>query len=325
MQNSYLVDVPVLLIFWKRYDIFSKTFESIKKAKPSKLLFYQDGPRNNSDLEDINKCRSLIETIDWKCEIFTHFNNKNVGCDPNVYNAIIWAFSIVDKCIILEDDVVPNNDFFNFCQILLDKYENDTRINMICGMNNQEIIDRDTSYIFSRFGSIWGWATWKRVIDQWDSTYSLIKSNHYKDFMYYYKTTSEYDYAIKKMITHSKTNIAYHESINLISQISHYQLNIVPTVNLIKNIGLTSDSTHSSENLKLLIKKQREQYNMEQYPINLPLVHPTTVMQDLSFDEYFRYTRVNKLIDSIKYQLLKIRYLRFDLIMKSIKKKVLKK
>lgn len=58
-----------------------------------------------------------------------------MGCDPSTHLSHKWAFSIVDKCIILEDDIVPSLSFFPFCIELLNRYEDDKRIDRICGMN----------------------------------------------------------------------------------------------------------------------------------------------------------------------------------------------
>ena len=74
--------------------------------------------------------------------------------------------------IILEDDDVPAQSFFPFCKELLEKYKNNEKINMICGMNNTGVSDHiNKSYLFTQKGSIWGWASWKRVIDTWDGEY----------------------------------------------------------------------------------------------------------------------------------------------------------
>lgn len=40
-MKNYLIDIPVLLIFFTRADTFSKVFEQVKKARPSKLYLYQ--------------------------------------------------------------------------------------------------------------------------------------------------------------------------------------------------------------------------------------------------------------------------------------------
>ena len=139
MQNklNWETDVNVLLIFFTRADVFEKCFEAVRAVKPRRLLLWQDGPRENrpDDIEKIEKCRKIAENIDWDCEVHKCYNEKNYGCDPSTFYAHKWAFSIVDKLIVLEDDVVASSDFFRFCKELLDKYENDERIARICGMN----------------------------------------------------------------------------------------------------------------------------------------------------------------------------------------------
>ena len=39
------VDVAVLLLFFTRTEITKRTFEQIRKARPSRLYLYQDGAR----------------------------------------------------------------------------------------------------------------------------------------------------------------------------------------------------------------------------------------------------------------------------------------
>ena len=161
-----LVDVPVLILFFNRPQQLSQVFEQVKKARPSRLFLYQDGARNEHDLPGIKACREIVSQIDWECEVERFYQEKNFGCDPSEYISQKWAFSKVDKCIVLEDDDVPSVSFFRFCKEMLDKYEHDTRISMIAGFNPEEISkDIPYDYFFATTFSIWGWASWKRVVD----------------------------------------------------------------------------------------------------------------------------------------------------------------
>lgn len=157
------IDVAVLFIFFTRTEKTAAVFEQIRKARPTRLYLYQDGPRVNrpDDVENIEACRKVVEDIDWECQVHRMYQDKNYGCDPSEFISQKWMFATETKGIILEDDDVPSQSFFPFCKELLDKYENDTRINIICGMNNLDRSETDKSYIFSEYGSIWGWATWK--------------------------------------------------------------------------------------------------------------------------------------------------------------------
>ena len=64
------------------------------------------------------------------------------------------------EIIVLEDDDVPSVSFFTFCKEMLDKYEQDPRITMIAGFNNEEITPGvPYDYFFASTFSIWGWAS----------------------------------------------------------------------------------------------------------------------------------------------------------------------
>src|SRR3712207_1421939 len=175
MKQSAQIDVAVLLLFFNRPDNFGKVFAEVKKARPSKLFLYQDGPRHERDLDGIRACRAIADDIDWECEVHRLYQEKNYGCDPSEYISQKWAFSMVDKCIVLEDDDVPSQSFFPFCKELLDRYENDSRVWMIAGFNSEEVTPGvQADYLFTSVFSIWGWASWRRVIDTWDENYTWL-------------------------------------------------------------------------------------------------------------------------------------------------------
>jgi len=150
-MKPYKTDVAVLLLFFNRPDTFSQVFEQVRLARPSKLFLYQDGPRGEKDLAGIKACRKIAENIDWQCEVHRKYQEKNYGCDPSEYIAQTWAFSVVDKCIVLEDDDVPSQSFFPFCKEMLDRYENDKRITMISGFNTDEENNRLSRRLFLHF------------------------------------------------------------------------------------------------------------------------------------------------------------------------------
>ena len=173
--KPYKTDVAVLILFFNRPDHLQKVFDEVRKAQPSKLFLYQDGPRGERDMAGIEACRSIVSNIDWDCEVHRKFQERNYGCDPSEYISQKWAFSIVDKCIVLEDDDVPSQSFFTFCKEMLDRYEHDERIGMIAGFNPEEKLDGYPSdYLFTSVFSIWGWASWRRVIDKWDASYAFL-------------------------------------------------------------------------------------------------------------------------------------------------------
>lgn len=288
--HSYKIDVPVLLIFFNRPKCLAKVFEQVKIARPKKLFLYQDGVREKIDGEKelVLKCRDIALDIDWDCEVHTYFQEQNKGCDPSEYIAQKWAFSYVDKCIILEDDDVPAQSFFPFCKELLDLYESDERINMICGMNNMEAWNSPYSYLFTETGSIWGWATWKRVVDQWEPDYSLLDCEYEKKLL---RTYMQQQNASPKerfaVWTHNKnTGVEHYETILGIGQYVNHRLNIVPTKNMIINIGNCPEGgTHSVSDLSMIPRGLRRIFTMKSYELEFPLKHPRYIIDDKAYEK----------------------------------------
>lgn len=64
-MKPFLVDVPVLILFFNRPQQLSQVFEQVRNARPSKLFLYQDGPRSEHDLPGIKACREVTDQIDW--------------------------------------------------------------------------------------------------------------------------------------------------------------------------------------------------------------------------------------------------------------------
>jgi len=168
MILSTSFQTPILLLIFNRPDTVQRVFNQIRKIKPTSLFIAADGPRTEIEVER-EKCaaaRSIINKIDWNS------------------SAINWFFDNVEEGIILEDDCVPDTSFFYFCSLLLEKYRNDSRVMMICGTSYlfNRVKKRDT-YFFSKFYSVWGWATWKRAWRHYDFEFNDWKNLYKKNLL----------------------------------------------------------------------------------------------------------------------------------------------
>ena len=282
-MKGYLIDVPVLLIFFKRDDTFKRVFDIIKQVKPSTLLLWQDGARENnqSDIEGITRCRAIAEDIDWECTVYKKYNDVNYGCDPSTFYSHRWAFTLVETCIILEDDQVPTKSYFPFCKELLDKYENDYRISHICGMNLVDCSSYDSDYLFSIFGSNC-WASWRRVVSNLEENYDFLHNEcALKNIKK--KIGKHFDDVYKVALQRESTGIPYWESILCFGALMNNQYAIIPKVNMVTNCGNTADSTHSQVNAKYLTKEEQRIFGMKANEISFPLKHPKYVIEDFDY------------------------------------------
>jgi hypothetical protein len=132
-KPPYQTKSAVLFLIFNRPDTTLKVFEQIRIAKPSRLYVAADAPRQgiSSDVQLCKQTRAIVKNIDWECEVKTLFNKKNAGCRDGVSAAITWFFDNEEEGIILEDDCLPANSFFEFCDTLLEKYRSDTRISIL--------------------------------------------------------------------------------------------------------------------------------------------------------------------------------------------------
>ena len=291
-MEKWKIDVPVYLNFFSRPDTFQHVFEAVRKARPSVLFLSCDGARENreGDVENIAKCQKIAENVDWECKVYKNYSQENLGCGMRMYSGISWAFEYVDRLIILEDDCVPTQDCFLFFAEMLEKYACDTRINMICGMNNLGVWDKNnTSYFFAKTGSCWGWATWKRAWKnvEYDMPYMTDENTRrlfknsvvpkgYGDYLLQLGDKRYQEYQEKGKL--SAWTFQHGMSIWLNSQ-----LLIIPARNMIKNVGLTGDSTHATSDIRKLPKATQSLFNMKTYPMDFPLVHPKYVIDDADY------------------------------------------
>ncbi len=281
-------DVAVLLLFFTRSDSFQKVFDEVRKARPSKLFLFQDGPRNEKDVAGIEACRQVAadENIDWECEVHRNYQEQNLGCMTAGYTSHRWAFTLTDKCIVLEDDVVPSQSFIPFCKEMLDRYENDERMTMVSGFNmDEQTKDCPYDYFFTSAFSIWGWASWRRVVGQWDEHLSFLDDKYNLDQLQNLIKARGYksDF-IKTCRLHRESGCPQFESVFWSFMMLNNGLAIMPSQNLISNVGATEDSAHYSA-LKTLPKAIRRIFLMQRYELNFPLRHPKYVVDNVAYQQ----------------------------------------
>ncbi len=281
------MDISVLILFFNRPDALAAVFEQVRKAQPARLFLYQDGPRGERDLAGIEACRRVVEQVDWPCEVHRKYQIKNFGCDPSEYISQKWAFSLTDKCIVLEDDDIPSQSFFTFCKEMLDRYEHDTRVSMITGTNYDEITpDIPYDYFFATTFSISGWASWRRVVDQWDETYSWLDDEYEVGQLAAYIKERKYQ---KNFIDfcryHRAKGVPYYETIFHAAIFFGSGLSIVPRVNLINNLGACGEGVHLSGTNDTLPRAYRRIFEMGRHELDFPLRHPRYVLENVAYKE----------------------------------------
>ena len=284
------LNTPILFLVFNRPYTTARVFEAIRHAKPRKLFVAADGPRINwpGDEKKCTQVRKIATSVDWECDIKTFFRDENIGCGKAVSNAIDWFFKNEEEGIILEDDCLPSQSFFLFCQELLEKYRKHEGVMHINGNNFNAPLGKllpkehlNSSYFFCSFAQIWGWASWRKKwekfdysINSWpDVKKSKILLESFPNLFSYYEKSKHFDlvYQGTKDIWDYQWQYAVLVNNGLV---------VCPSANLVSNIGYGVDSTHTK-------KLEKKRHNLPTFELSFPLKHPSTMMASPSIDKYY--------------------------------------
>jgi hypothetical protein len=271
--------IPVVLIFFRRRYVM-EVLERIRAYAPEQLFLIADGGRTPEEHAQCLEVRQLVEAaIDWPCRVERLYSDKNLGCRGNIPRGITWAFSQVERAIILEDDTVPTPDFFNFCAEMLERYTDNHRVMTISGTNYfpDHSFFGHFSYLFSGYAETCGYATWSRAWRHYDADMQLWPSGFLepRERMLRQKVFEE---------VWSRTCRCDPYDIQWgFASLLQNGLSIVPRLNLITNIGCGPEATHTQQaECKLLGRPTQT--------LGWPLRHPLVVVRQAAFDrDYGRF------------------------------------
>jgi len=296
------LNTAVLFLVFNRLDTTQQVFEAIRQAKPSRLYIAADGARETKagEAEKVRVVRDFIlQNIDWECDVKTFFREQNYGCKIAIIEAIDWFFDNEEMGIILEDDCLPNQSFFWFCEELLEKYSENTSISAISGTNINGISNTEFDYFYSLMGGNWGWATWR---SSWNNFHSDITSFLSYENLAIIESNLNNKRLFSAVKSIYKNNIGSMENDVwdfqwLFIRLLNNKLTVVPKRNLISNIGFIADSTHTSDTGSPLS-------NLKSYPIEWPMNCPTNVGVNSEYDQsnskYFSPSIVDRIISKLK-------------------------
>jgi hypothetical protein len=274
---------PLLFLVFNRPETTRRVFQAIREARPAKLYIAADGPRvgRTGEAKLCNEVREIASTVDWPCETKTLFREQNLGCKQGVSSGIAWFFSHETEGIILEDDVLPIPTFFAYCDEMLERYRDDDRVAMIAGCNlASNNFHAESSYLFSYYCNIWGWASWRRVWQHYDVTMTqwplwrdgkgLAKVSGGKAFF-----QSHWRRVLDGVY---KGNIDTWDYQWLFTCWRLGALAILPAHNQISNLGFGADATHTTAVAPSYISE------LIVRPLEWPLIHPERVAPEWKAD-----------------------------------------
>ncbi len=271
-------NTPIVFQIFSRPDHVRRVFSAISAVRPAQLFIMADGPRPDrpDDVARCNEVRAIVQNIEWPCKVWTDFAPTNMGCGDRTISGLNWVFEHVDEVIFIEEDVLPELSFFAFCREMLWRFRDDQRIVTVRGLNLYPWRTSSYSYFFSSFLGSWGLALWRRSWEQFDPAMTIWpearessllvnvfpKHAHWKYWHWIldhcYGGNYDWDYAFA------------------LSCWLQSGLTVVPTRNLIRNIGFGADAAHT--------KVDTGPGKLPLQSLDFPLRHPPFVLPDRAYD-----------------------------------------
>jgi len=285
------MNVPILLLLYKRPETTIHVINALKKVKAKLIYIAINVPpidKSHKDYQNYKKVLNIVNKINWKCELKIKKRKKHLNSYESYKKSVKWFFKNEKEGIILEDDTVPNQSFFSFCKKLLEKYRNNKKIALISGTSfiNKKNMGNE-SYLFSNFSLMWGYATWRRTINDydekmkdWPKLKKRLFSNITKDKIVISYWTKIFNHAYKNKLMAFDYRMVY-------SNFKKNKLTIIPKKNLVKNIGFGNSATHTIDSGWYSNFKTSELKNIK---------HPKMIIPNFSYDNW-----LNNNLFGIKY------------------------
>ncbi|RUS96086.1 glycosyltransferase family 2 protein [Trichormus variabilis] len=232
---------PIVILAFTRPDLLQQFLPAIAQQtlRPSQILAFIDGPRNEKDQPLIAECMTLLTEFSHTIPVKIINQQDNLGCDAHAIYAITEALSHYPAIIYLEDDTIPNPYFYDRMCRLLEAYRHCPQIFSITAYANfpseiREMITAD--FMVSRRVFAYGLGIWA---DRWQN---LNLANHpqgYNPFGHFYQipATKQTKYTIINQFFIETENKQDWVITLTLAALDQGYIHITPMVSLVKNIG----------------------------------------------------------------------------------------
>ncbi len=243
-------DIPVILMTYNRPWHTAQVLKALKRSDIQNLYVFSDGSRSAKDVAPVLETRRLLEEITWTRPTIV-CREVNLGLAKSIVSAVNAVFAKHDRLILLEDDCVPKEYFFDFMARCLSKYENNERI---FGVNGYTVPIPDDLlrgwpfdiYFYPRIGS-WGWATWKRAWAHFDTDLSRLYSRALAEGIDLCQAGADIPSQVQRVLSGQLDAWTLNWVLTVYLNNGCY---IYPTVSQIQNIGFDGSGVHCGRSSK---------------------------------------------------------------------------
>ena len=260
---------PIALFAYRRIDHLARTLDALEACPEfcqSAVTVYSDGPKSEAARGDVSAVRALL--VSRRRPNMTIIEaSSNRGLANSIIAGVTEQCRRYGKVIVFEDDLVVSPVALTWLNRGLDLYERDIRVWQV-GAHQfpvAEFASRPDG-MFLKLSTSWGWGTWQRAWDCFDSSASgwqALSGN--AELSSTFDLNGSYPYTA--MMEQQVNGLVDSWAIRWWwSVFQAGGLGLFPPRSLVSNIGQDSTATHAASLLRRLIVKRP----LQQVDLHLP-------------------------------------------------------
>ena len=238
---------PIAIILFNRPAHARSLRDALDSQQHRDLYVIVDGARDFKEGEQqlIDECISIFKG--WNGNVKFNMAEKNLGCKTRITSGLDWVFEHVERAIILEDDLIPSLQFFQFCDEMLEAYAEEPKVMSVCGTKRFLGDISNNEYYFCKYHNGWGWATWRSAWLLYDEKFELHTTKqiflNIRGYLGNTRAAIYWLFRLKQVQAGKKSAWDYCWNV---TGFLHKGVHVFPSQNLVINTGFGEDSTHTN-------------------------------------------------------------------------------
>lgn len=242
---------PIAFFAFRRPSHTRRALESLSRctlSNQSHLFIFCDGPRNTADDEVVRETRAVAREKKWcrTVEIIEH--KANQGLARSIQDGVTQLCRQFGSVIVLEDDLILAQNFLEFMNQGLERYRNEEHVMQVTGYMYPVEIKEPGDAFFISHASCWGWGTWLRAWEKFESS-AVLYERLLADSNLRRRFNMDGSYPYFELLERQRSGranswgILWYQTIFL-----NEGLVLMPKKSLVQNIGSDGSGTHHASN-----------------------------------------------------------------------------
>lgn len=239
---------PIIIFTYNRPQHTRRMLQALENAElaqESEVFIFSDGAKSANAIHEVNKVRAIIAEP-WSFKKVTIIERThNVGLAQNIIAGVSDIIAKYGKVIVLEDDLEISKVGLQYFNDALDNYADDEKVMEISGyMYPLKDADRLPQSFFFRVANSWGWATWERAWQHFNTDIDALTVDFDKEKIKNFSIDHTENFW--KQVVELKAGKINSWAIRwYLSIFNQNGLALYPRQSMIQNMGTDGSGTHS--------------------------------------------------------------------------------